>query len=131
MLERRVVESTIGKTFADLLDETIFEVGELRYSRREIVERLGCANFHAASLLQAVLRRLKIKSAKDLWEMDPFSLARAKGVGATTIFVAMCILDAHGFSVEKWWGWNNNVVKFSTFRAKALRRAKKRGQEVA
>lgn len=132
MLERKVVESTIGKTFADSLDVTIFEVGELAYSRREMVEQLGCANFHAAVLLQGVLRRLKVKTAKDLYDMDPLSLARAKGIGATCIFVAMCILDANKFNVEKWWGWNQEkVVKFSTFKAKSLRRAKKRGQEVA
>lgn len=133
MLDRKVVESTIGKTFADSLDETIFEVGELSYSRREMVEYLGCANFHAAALLQAVLKRLKIKTAKDLYDLDPLSLARAKGIGATSVFVAMCILDANKYDVEKWWGWKQgaSVVKFSTFKSHALRRAKKRGQEVA
>lgn len=131
MLARDKVESIIGKTFADHLDAVILQAGELEYSRREMVETLGCANFIAAARLEKVLRKLKIDTAKDLWNLDPMSLARSRGIGEASLFVAMCILDANDYDVKQWWGWNDNVVKFSTFKSQAMSRAKKRSQEVA
>lgn len=133
MLTREVVVNTIGKTFADMLDEVVIESGSIHYTRRTMVEVLGCANFIAAARLQAVIKRLKITSAKELYKMDPLSIARSRGIGATSMYVAMCILDATGHDVEKWWGWDakRTVVKFSTFKAHAMRRASKRKQDVA
>ena len=132
MINRETVEHTIGKGFADKIDSEVFKVTvNWFYTKREMVEELGCANFQAASRLSKVLKRLKINTPKELWEADPFSLVRAKGIGEASIFVAMCILDANKFNVEKWWGWNDNVVKFSSFKANAMRRAAKHKQEVA
>jgi len=134
MLTRETVESTIGKGFADKLDEVIIEISEdFKFTRREMVEELGCANFVAAYRLQRVLKRLKITSPHELYKLDPFSLVRSKGIGEAAMFVAMCILDAGQYDVAKWWGWKNtNTLKFSSFKAKAVRRASKRGkQEVA
>jgi len=133
MLKRKAIEKCIGKTFADKLDSGgIFVSENLAYTRREMVEILGCANFGAASRLEKILKRLKIDTPDKLWQSNPIDLLRAKGLGETCIFVAMCILDAHGYSVEEWWGWGGNVVKFSTFKHHAARRASKRGkQEVA
>lgn len=132
MLDRKIVESVIGKGFADKLDEAVLNVSQsLSYSRREMVEDLGCANFIAAARLEKVLKRLKIFSPAQLYRTDPFSLARAKGIGEAALFVAACILDANDYSVEKWWGWNDNVVKFSTFKSHAMKRASRRKQEVA
>jgi hypothetical protein len=134
MLDRKVVEKTIGKTFADRLDESILNVSrDLSFTRREMVELLGCANFVAAARLEKVLKRLKIHTPAQLHKTDPFSLLRSRGIGETSMFVAMCILEANEFDVEKWWGWKqgDNVVKFSTFKHHAAARARKHKQEVA
>lgn len=133
MLKRSTVEKTIGKSFADKLDEVVLDAGpNLSFSRRQMVDELGCANFIAAVRLAKVLRRLDIRTALQLSRTDPFSLARARGIGETALFVAMCILEAHGFNVEKWWGWKaTNVVKFSTFKSNAMSRARRHKQEVA
>lgn len=131
MMHRDSIERVISKGFADRLEETIFSVGKTEYSRRMMVEELGCANFIAAAKLTKVLRRLKITTVKSIWDMNPVDLARSKGIGEASIFVVMCLLDAHKFDVEKWWGWNDNVVKFSTFKNNAISRAKKRSQDVA
>jgi hypothetical protein len=132
MIKRETVEKVIGKSFADKVDGEVFKVTiEWFYTRREMVEQLGCANFIAAAKLSKVLKRLKISTPKALWDMNPIDLARAKGVGEASIFVAMCILEANKFDVEKWWGWNDNVVKFSTFKSHAIARARKHKQEVA
>jgi len=133
MIGRETVEKTIGKGFADKLDEFIFEVSQdLSYSRREMVDELGCANFIAAARLAKVLRKLKIYTPGQLHRLDPFSLARSKGIGESALFVAMCILEAKGYDVEKWWGWKGtNVVKFSTFKSHAMAKARRHKQEVA
>lgn len=132
MIKREIVEEVIGKTFADKLDQVFFDVSpHLRYSRRTMVTDLNCANFIAAVKLAKVLHRLKIRTVANLYKLDPFSLARTKGIGETTLFVATCILDANGYDVAKWWGWKqDNVVKFSTFKHHAVRRATKRKQAV-
>lgn len=132
MLKPQIVVDTIGKTFADKLDETIIDVSdEISYTRREMVEKLGCANFLAAYRLQKVLKRLKIMTASQLHRTDPFSLVRTKGIGEAAMFVAMCILDLHGYDVIKWWRWKeSNVVKFSTFKHQAMNRARKHKQAV-
>lgn len=133
MIERKVVEKTIGKSFADKLDTIVFDVSDtLRYTRREMVEELGCANFQAAARLQKVLKRLGITTPSQLHKTDPFSLVRSKGIGEASMFVAMCILDAFQYHVGDWWGWKEtNTLKFSTFKHNAIRRANKRKQEVA
>src|SRR5215467_6281999 len=120
----------IGKTFADNLDEIILNVGMLTYTRRDFIETLGCANFSAAPRLERALKKLEITTANKLYKTDPFSLVRLKGVGAATLYIAMCILDAAEFDVEDWWGWNEtNKVKFSAFKHNAITRGRKAGHE--
>jgi|SRR5215471_1308678 len=134
MIVREKVEKVIGKGFADKLDEAMFNVNQkFQYSRREMVEILGCANFIAAVRLAKVLRRLSINSPAQLYALDPISLARTRGIGMSALFVAMCILDAHKYDPIKWWNPRDkdNVVKFSTFKHHKMRQAKKHAQEVA
>lgn len=131
MLARTKVERVIGKAFADKLDTEVFSVGNWTYTRRQMVEDLGCANFIAAARLQKVLRKLGVRTAVQLYKLDPFSLARSRGIGEASLFVAMCILDADGYNVIKWWEYKDNVAKFSTFKHHAMLRAAKRKQDVA
>jgi hypothetical protein len=129
MLARNKIESTLGKTFAETLDTSVFTVGHWGYTRRDMVDTLGCANFIAAARLARALKRLQIQSPSQLHKMDPFSLVRIRGIGEACLFVAMCILDASGYSVEDWWGWKqdkDNIVKFSAFKHKATMRATKK-----
>lgn len=131
MLNRDVIAGTISKGFADHLDEPVIEVSpEISFSRREMVEQLGCANFIAAAKLNKVLRRLKIQKIHQIAKTDPFSLVRVKGIGEATMFVVMCILEYKGYDVTKWWHWDGQTVKFSTFKHRATRRAKKHTQEL-
>lgn len=132
MLTRDVVETTISKTFADKLDEVVLDISpKLTFTRRQMVEELGCANFVAAAVLQKALRKLQIETPAQLFRTDPFSLVRVKGVGEATIFVAMCILDAAQYNVKKWWGWNEtNDLKFSSFKHNATRRASKAKHDI-
>lgn len=126
MVSNTTVEKILGKTFADYLDEVVIDAGEkLLYTRRLMIDELGCGNLVAAARLNKVLKRLDIKTPRELYSLDPESLVRCKGVGHATVYVAMCILDANDYSVEKWWGWNETSVKFSTFRHQLIRKARK------
>ncbi len=122
MLARTEVEKVIGKGFADKLDEPVFTSGNWEITRRKMVSDIGCANFIAAGKLAKVLRRLKINSPTQLYRLDPVSLARAKGIGESCIFVAMCILAYNEYDVIKWW---DKETKFS-----AVKKARKNRQEV-
>lgn len=130
MIARTKVENIIGKGFADKLDELIVDSGKLVYTRREMVEHLGCANFIAAAKLSKILRRLGISTPAQLNNMDPYSLARVKGIGESCLFVALCILEAAEYDVEEWWQYKENNVKFSSFKSHATSRASKRKHEV-
>lgn len=135
MLKYTQIDNTLGKTFADGLEEVVINSGkELVFTKRQMIEEIGCANFQAATRINKAFRRLDISTIKKLSDTDPSSLLRIKGIGQTSIYVAMCILDAHHISVEKWWGWNqekDNILKFSAYRNKLTRKARKHKQEIA
>lgn len=136
MILRKTVEKIIGKTYADKLDEPLFVVGTMSYSRRQMVEDLGCANFVAATRLSKVLNKLRVHTSRQLFMIDPASLFRVHGIGESCMFVAMSVIDANGFDVDEWWDRNfekhgDNVVKFSAYKHQVTRRAKKRKQVVA
>lgn len=132
MITRTEVEKVIGKGFADKLDEPIFYVNvEWVYTRRQMVEEINCANFIAAARLAKALKKLGIASPAKLYKVDPVSLARIKGIGESSIFVAMCILYANRYDIVGWWQYKGNMNKFSSFKANAMKRTRKQKQEVA
>ncbi len=131
MLKRETIDKTIGKEFADKLDESLVTFFCTEISKRIMVEDMGCANFQAAVRLGKALKKLDINTPAQLHKTSPFDLARLRTVGEATMYVAMCILDSHDYDVEKWWGWKDtNDLKFSSFKHSAMRRAKKNGHVV-
>lgn len=130
MLGRDTVEQILSKGFADKLDELVIDCGSIQFSRRQMVDELGCANFIAAARLNKVLKRLQIGTVKQLYNVDPLSLARSKGVGEASIFVALSILDFSKYDVTLWWSENEIETKFLSFKKRAIRRSKKYGHNV-
>lgn len=126
MIKREVIHATLGKGFADRLDEVIISAGEIVYTRREMIDFIGNANFNAAARLNKLLKRLKIKTLGQLAKISPYDLYKVKGCGDTTVYVAMCILDTHKYNVMDWWLWKDDDQK-----KKAIARAKRHLQEVA
>ena len=126
MIARTKVVEVISKTYADSLDSVAFHAGsDWKYTRRQMVDEIGCGSFNATTRLSKVLRRLGISTPAQLYKLDPVSLARTRGIGEASIFVAMCILEVNKYDVVKWW---NCDVKF---RAVKIRKAQKYKQEVA
>lgn len=102
-LSRTAVEMHLGKTFADTLDAPFVTLLDVQMSRREVVDNLQLANMIAVRRLENTLKKLKIFTAKQLSEVDPMSLYRKRGVGSTQLFVAMSLLDFHGYDCISWW----------------------------
>jgi hypothetical protein len=120
----------LGNDVKDRLSELVIDYGELQISKNDLVRTYGSGNWRAARNVSRALRKLKLDTVKAIYKMDPFSFARLARFGADSFFVLNCILDHHGYSVERWWGWDkhDNVVKFSTFRHRAIVRAQKHKQ---
>lgn len=130
MLSTTKVGKLIGKDVVNRLDELLIDTGSLQISKNDLVRVYGSGNWRAARNVGRALKRLGLKTPKDIYRMDPFSFARISRFGSDSFFVLMCILDHHGFGVEKWWGWkaDDTVVKFSTFRHRAITRASRHKQ---
>lgn len=110
-LSRTVLETRLGKTFADVLDEPFVTLLDTPMSRREVVDNLQLANMVAVRRLENTLKKLRIYTAAQLAKVDPMSLYRKRGVGTTQIFVAMCLLDFHGYDPVSWWDNFGNKPK--------------------
>lgn len=103
MLSRTAVETCLSKSFADTLDDAFVTLLGVSMSRRDVVDTLQLANMIAVKRLEKTLARIKVLSPQQLAETDPMSLYRLKGVGETQVFVAMSLLDSHGFDPVSWW----------------------------
>ena len=96
-------EAMVGRSFLGRLDEVILEIGETTFTCREMIDKLHCGNFAAAKNLSWALERFKPENARELARrVDIEDLFVIKGVGVTTVYVWMCVLDALGKSPEKW-----------------------------
>jgi len=100
---KRNWEEKAGKAFLARLDEVVLTIGSTEFTRREVVEKLRCANMVAAARLSWAVERFKPKSAVELARrVDVVDLFSIKGVGVTTVYVWMCVLDAIGKDPEVW-----------------------------
>ena len=96
---RRLVEGYESDYIFNLSDE-------LRFTRNEAIHELGCANWVGIKKLEKLLRRFKVRTARQLFLTDPKKFIAADGIGTVTLYVAMCVLDHHGYEVSRWWGWD-------------------------
>ena len=103
MLSRTAVETCLSKSFADTLDEAFVTLLGVSMSRRDVVDSLRLANMIAVRRLEKTLVRIKVSTPQQLAATDPLSLYRLKGVGETQVFVAMSLLDHHGYDPVSWW----------------------------
>ncbi len=110
MRQRDEWEFKLGKTFLDKFSEIVLAVGRDMFTRREMIEKLGCANFTAAKRLTWALDRFRPKSVRevagritlnDLWAVD--------GVGITTVYVWTSVLEYSGIDSVNWISSDLNI----------------------
>lgn len=122
----------LDSSFTDTLDEPVLKLGYTTWTRSELATELGLTNVMAARRLSHVLKRLKIRTALRLFNLGPDSLIRVRGIGNAATYVAMCILDQAGYSVERWWGWTPDAgTRFSCHQHHARSRAQRQGKHAA
>jgi hypothetical protein len=123
------IDRTLGKTFKDRLGRPVLTVGRaLEVSAHALVTEYGCANVVAAQGLSATLKRLRVTTLEELAKIDPASLYRVHGCGHTQVYVAMCLLERHGVSPTRWWGW---ATKGDSVQRHARASKRKRGAHEA
>ena len=109
-----------------LANDTVLTIGDAEWSRHAMVNQLGCGNFAAAGRLGKLCKRLGVKSVAQLYKIPPEDLAAVQGIGVTCLYVAMCALDAAGYSLQKWYRLNGVDVTFGTLKHRAFRRGTRR-----
>lgn len=92
----------VSGTFAKWLDESIFELGDVSYSRHDIAHWTDSPCVRAARNLSKTLPKFQISTLAQLHAVGLDGLLRCAGVGERAAWVAACILDAEGYDVEKW-----------------------------
>lgn len=132
MLEREDLEGILSlDALRKQYEELLIDSGELQFTREDL-RMMGCSRFIGASMLNnRVLKKLGIKTLKQLFNTSPLDIARMPGIGEAVIHNVLAILAAHDFNIKQWWA--SSGVKYSTLHHKAVeaskRRERKRGGE--
>jgi len=88
---------------ADRQAEPLLTIGKKKWTRYQLVSTIGVGNFRAVMILLDALQKLGIKDVEALKRTPPVALAAIKGVGTTTLFVLMSLLDGEGVDVQEWY----------------------------
>lgn len=126
-LNPKEYEKFLGHTFVLRQNQIAFAVGEKVWTRWEMANVFGLANFRAAGTLTLHLRKMNIKTLEQLYALDPAELACIKGIGETGAYVAASILKEHSFDTKRWAGYSlapgaSPVVTFRTLKNRSARR---------
>lgn len=118
----------LGKSFINRQNEVVLRIGRKEWTRTELVQRIGVGNIAAAGKLSTVLRKAKCGSVEQLYAIDPRELALIRGLGETTVWVAMAILHTEGFDAGWWYaqalGAQQRTVTFRTMKLTRRRRGR-------
>jgi hypothetical protein len=111
-----------------LYEDIILSIGKHnKWTRVKFINDTGIPYSPAVSKVNKVLRRLNVTSFRQLYKIDPASLAAINGFGEVSMFIVTSILESHGYNVLKWWGYSSgNDVRFASFKHRILKEASKR-----
>jgi hypothetical protein len=90
----RTDQHLLGKHWLDMQQEGVLRIGSDVFSRRDVVERMKCGNMIAARRLSNAAEALNVKNVADFAKRFTLEdLLRVSGVGVTTCYVWLCVLD--------------------------------------
>lgn len=96
-------EQAAGKSLLDRRHEVVLKIGKDEFDRLFLAKKIGCTNPVSAVKLNRILRQFKPKSVRELARrIDVYDLRRVSGVGETTVFVWMQILEHVGVDPLAW-----------------------------
>jgi hypothetical protein len=108
------------------LTAPVLQLGRNEITRQRLIEDYQVGNMNAAAMLSKTLKRLRVGTIEQLAKIDPGDLYRVHGCGHTQVYVAMCLLDHHGYDIGKWWGWD---VRGGSVLKHAREQKRKRGAQ--
>lgn len=119
----------LGTSFVNRQEEIVLRIGTKQWTRTQLVQHIGIGNIAAAGKLSTVLRKAGVKNIEQLYTLDPRELSLIKGLGETTIYVAMAVLHIEGFNAAQWYkeavGAQRRAVTFRTMKIRSKKRGKR------
>jgi hypothetical protein len=111
--------------------EKVLTIGKHEYTRTNIVNELGISVSPAVYRVDRILKKLDITTPEKLYNTLPESLAAITGFGESCMYVVMALVEAHGFDIFRWWGYESgNEVRFNSFKYKIKKEAAQRQHPV-
>lgn len=120
MINPTEFQGVFGKSWVDTQTAPLLRIGQREWTRYELVSKVGVGNYRAITILMDALQQLQIRTMRDLWALSPVALAGIKGVGVTTLFVTMSLLDSEEFDVKQWYSHHHT---FGTLKAQEKKKA--------
>jgi hypothetical protein len=81
----------------------LLTLGKRKWTRYELVSKVGVGNFKAVMILIDALQKLGVKDIESVKKLSVMAIASIKGVGPTTLFVLMSLLQNEGTDVQEWY----------------------------
>ena len=97
------IPKVYGANLRRWYDEIVLTLGTLTWTRREMIDVLGCGNFIAAKRLTSACKEYDIRNLHDLDQVGLHGLLRIVGIGERSAWVAACLMHSVGDTdVMKW-----------------------------
>lgn len=103
-MHKRKWEEFMGGSFQENQDEPVIIVGDQWFTKKDLTEKLHCGHYlKAARILNNALMAFNAESFEALIEtLTLEKLFSIRGVGTTTAYVWLCIVEYLGYDPEKW-----------------------------
>lgn len=96
-------QEVLGKGLIDHQQKVVLEIGDDRWTRQEMIDKLHCGNFVAAANVSRAMKNLGVRSVKDAVRSVVVSeLMTIRGIGVTSVYVFMCAVNAVGKDPLEW-----------------------------
>lgn len=120
-------QEVLGKGLIDHQQKVVLEIGEDRWTRQEMIDKLHCGNFVAAANVTRAMKSLGVRSVKDATRSIVVSeLMTIRGIGVTSVYVFMCAVAAVGKDPLQWVDFERSPVTVGTKIQKARMKNQKK-----
>jgi len=109
----------LGQTFVKHERQALLVIGHMQWDRWAL-GRLGCPHPMAASKLNRVVQQLGIRNLSDL-AARAHEIGTYKGIGVTTYWLILAILEHEGYEVQKVHGEDEG--SYHAMKARAIKEA--------
>lgn len=116
-------DSVLSSKRRQWLAEAVVSISDYAFTRQEIATLCETPSTIAASRLQKLIEKEKL-TINQLASLGMHGLLTYDGVGEAQVWIALCLIDVAGYSVDKW------IVSTSTTKDAISHAAKRRQKKV-